>query len=277
MAQMNNSVRVSRILHLARCMGLSILLILQGCSTSPRVGDPQFDANTEVRIQVCLPNKRVYFNDLVLDRLQNHPLFTKYSQQQLDLAPKTIRRVASSSDPRVIHDYGIGFGEVLIRKGQFSDGKGFMPLHASTVVDQPIYERGYGYPAQNYVAMHVRLPDSDKGPEGRVTFWYTLPKHIPHDGFTDWFKPISMEPEGERFPIWWKLTHGGDLAKYPVSPDPPKMRVSFKKRHTEHSDPTTDTLPALTTARMKFKTATSDQQFVYEFVPKANEAIPACD
>lgn len=265
------------ICRLCRWIGLYVIAALQGCSTNQRNIDTQSDANAKVRVQVCLPTKRIYFNDLVLERLENHPLFTKYSQQQLELAPKTIRRVASSNDPRAIHVYGIRFGEVLIRDGQFSDSAGFMPLHDSTVTDQPVYERGYGYPASNYIAMHVRLPDSEKKAEGRVTYWFALPKSIPNDKFTDWFKPISMEPEGQRQPIWWKLTHGGDLEIYPVSADSPKMRVSLMERHEKHNDPTIDTLPALTTARMKYRTATSDQQFVYEFIQKANEAIQACD
>jgi hypothetical protein len=276
---MSHSIHMPYVHGFGRFIGLSILMALQACFTSPVWGsnDSQLDANTEVQIQVCLPTKRIYFNDLELDRLENHPLFTKYSQQQLELAPKTIRRVATSSDPRTIHAYGIGFGEVLIRSGQFSDGSGFMPLKDSTAADQPVYEQGYGHPAQNYVAMHVRLPDQEKRPEGGVTYWFTLPKTIPDDRFTAWFNPVSMEPGGERLPIWWKLTHGGDMAIYPVSAEPPKMRVTLLKRHAEHNDPTIDTLPALTTARIKYKTATSDQQFVYEFVPKANEAIPACD
>ena len=264
-------------------------MALQGCSTNP-VGwnsDTQSDTKAEVRIQVCLPTKRIYFDDLELARLENHPLFTKYSQQQLELAPKTVRRVATSSDPRVtnnpkvIRDYGVGFGEVLIRSGQFSDGSGFMPLKDSTVADQPVYEQGYGYATQNYVAMHVRLPDREKGPEGSVTYWFKLPKAISADKFTDWFNPVSMEPEqtkgGERLPIWWKLTHGADLPIYLVSADAPKMRVMSLERRPEHNEPTSDSLPALTTARMKYRTATSGQQFVYEFVPKANEAIPKCD
>lgn len=259
-----------------RCVILAIFMAMQGCSTTGNT-DTQSDANAEVRIQVCLPTKRVYFNALKLDQLENHPLFTKYSQQQLELAPKTIRRVASSSDPKAIRNYGVNFGEVLVRSGQFSDGSGFMPLRDSTVANQPVYERGYGYPAQNYIAIHVRLPDLDKGPEGRVTYWFTLPKIVPTASFTTWLPPISMEPDGERLPIWWKLTHGGDMAIFPVSADPPKMRVTLKKRHAEHNDPTIDTLPALTTARMRYQTATSNQQFVYEFVPQAEEAIPACD
>lgn len=274
---MSYSLRAPNINNFCHWIVLAFAMTIQGCSAAQPNIDTQSDANTEVRIQVCLPTKRIYFSDLELDRLENHPLFTKYSQQQLELAPKTIRRVTSSSDPKAILSYGISFGEVLIRSGQFSDGSGFMPLRDSTVSNQPVYERGFGYPTQNYVAMHVRLPDLDKGPEGRVTYWFTLPKDIPNDRFTDWFSPVSMEPEGERLPIWWKLTHGRDLTIFPVAADPPKMRVSLMKRHVEHKEPTTDTLPALTTARMKYKTATSGQQFVYEFVPKPDEAIPACD
>jgi hypothetical protein len=274
---MSHSIKMPTIRRLCRFIGLTIIMVLQGCSTNPKSVDALSGANAEVRVQVCLPAKRIYFNDLVLERLENHPLFTKYSQQQLELAPKVIRRVADSSDSRAIHAYGISFGEVLIRDGQFSDGVGFVPIQDSTVANQPVYERGYGYPASNYVAIHVRLPQTEMGAKGRVTYWFVLPKNIPNNGFTPWFKAISMEPEGQRPPLWWKLTHGGDLAIYPVSADSPMMRVSLMQRHTKHDDPTIDTLPALTTARLKYKTATSDQQFVYEFVPKATEAIPVCE
>lgn len=274
---MSYLIRIHDILSLGRGIGCSAILVLLGCSTSaagPNV-NAKSDDNAEVRVQICLPAKRIYFNDLELDRLENHPMFTKYSPQQLELAPKIIRRVAASNDPKAIQVNGVSFGEVLIRSGQFSDGSGFMPIKDSTVANQPVYERGYGYPVQNYVAIHVRLPDREKGQEGNVTYWFTLPKTIPDDRFTVWLDPVSMEPAGGQ--LWWKLTHGGDLVIYPVSADPPKMRVTLRKRQVEHNDPTTDTLPALTTARLKYQTATSDQQFVYQFVPKSNETIPACD
>jgi hypothetical protein len=274
---MSYLIRIHDMQSLGRGIGCSAILVLLGCSTSAAAPDvnAKSDDNAEVRVQICLPAKRIYFNDLELDRLENHPMFTKYSPQQLELAPRIIRRVAASNDPKVIQVYGVNFGEVLIRSGQFSDGSGFMPIKDSTVADQPVYERGYGYPVQNYVAIHVRLPDREKGPEGSVTYWFTLPKTIPDDKFTVWLDPVSMEPPGGQ--LWWKLTHGGDLVIYPVSADPPKMRVTLRKRQAEHNDPTTDTLPALTTARLKYKTATSDQQFVYQFIPKSSETIPACD
>jgi hypothetical protein len=274
---MSYLIRIHDIRSLGRGIGCSAILVLLGCSTSAAGPDvnAKSDDNAEVRVQICLPAKRIYFNDLELDRLENHPMFTKYSPKQLELAPKIIRRVAASNDPKAIQVYGVSFGEVLIRSGQFSDGSGFMPIKDSTVANQPVYERGYGYPVQNYVAIHVRLPDREKGPEGNVTYWFTLPKTIPDDKYTVWLDPVSMEPAGGQ--LWWKLTRGGDLVIYPVSADPPKMRVTLRKRQVEHTDPTTDTLPALTTARLKYKTATSDQQFVYQFVPKSSETIPACD
>ncbi|MDR3370402.1 hypothetical protein [Rhodoferax sp.] len=273
-------IRMPDIQSLGRGIGCSAILVLLGCSTSPigLNGNVKSNAKADVRIQICLPAKRIYFNDLELDRLENHPLFTKYSPKQLELAPKVIRRVAASSDLRAIQVYGLGYGEVLTQSGHFSDSSGFMPIKDSTVANQPVYERGYGYPAQDYVAIHVRLPDREKGPEGNVTYWFTLPKTIPDDKFTVWLNPVSMEPDSATgVGLWWKLTHGGKLALYPVQNDPPKLRVTLQNRQAEHKDPTTDTLPALTTARLKYRTASSDQQFVYEFVPKSNEAIPACD
>lgn len=266
---------------------VTVLAVLHGWSTNALPDDNPSHANAKVRIQVCVPTKRVYFNDLRLDQLENHPQFTRYSPQQLELAPKTIRRVAPSDDPRVANDprvirsYGIDFGEVLKRSGLFSDSSGFMPVKDSTVADQPVYEKGYGYPAQEYVAMHLRLPDMESGPEGNVTYWFKLPKSISMDTFTDWFAPTSMETrqtgERERRPMWWVLTHGGELRINPVPINGPKMRVMLHKPSAQHNDPTNDSLPALTTARLKLKAATSGRQFVYEFVAKSNEAIPKCD
>lgn len=270
--------KIANIRIFSYCLGLWTIVALQACSTNIRSIDSQLGANAEVRIQVCLPNKKVNFDELVIDKLENHPLFTKYSSEQIELAPKTIRRVVTSGDPKAIRVYWIGFGEVLIRDGQFSDSTGVMPLQDSTVADQPVYESGYGYPVRDYVAMHVRIPDAEKEAEDRVTYWFVLQKNIPNDKFSEWIMPISMEPEGQRQPMLWKLTHGGNLEINAVPSESPKMRFSLMERQTtKHDDPKIDTLPALTTARMKFKTTTSSQQFVYEFVPKANESIPACN
>jgi hypothetical protein len=120
----------------------TLLLGLLACATNSeaQVANLKPDTSVTVRIQICLPTKRIYFTDLELDRLENHPLFTKYSAQQLELAPKTIRRITASSDPRAIQVYGISFGQVLNREGQFSDGSGFMPIKDSTLANQPVYE-----------------------------------------------------------------------------------------------------------------------------------------
>jgi hypothetical protein len=276
-SQIHHSIKLPYVHKFLRPIGLAAVFVLQGCAAQQGSLNPNLDADakTDVTVQVCLPFKRVYFNDIVLERLENHPLFTEYSPQELALAPKTIRRVANSSDPRAIHEYGIGFGEVLNREGVLSDGGGFMSLQDSTIADQPVYEQGYGYPARNYIAMHVRLPANDT--QSQVTYWFELPKYVPSDKFSDWFKSISMEPEDQRLPGWWKLTHGQGLTMYPVPTDSPRMRVTLMPLRAKHKDPTIDTLPALTTARIKFKTPTSDKQFVYEFVPASKGAIPACD
>jgi hypothetical protein len=267
--------------HLFYLLCLVLLIGIAGCVAESRVS--YYNSNAKVRIQVCLPNKRVYFKDIILDKLENHPLFTEYSQQQIKIAPRTIRRVKNSEDPRVIHNYGIGLEEVLFRDGMHSASTSFIPLHDSTVSDQPVYERARGRSAQEYVAIGVYVIDKSNASESRVEYWFRLPKNIPNDRFTDWFDPISMEGKDkyQNPSISWKLTHGKDLTSYPASADSPKMRVSFKKNFQDfpgkHDDPTVDILPALTTARMKYRTTTSGKDFVYEFVEKTNDVIPACD
>jgi hypothetical protein len=217
------------------------------------------NANKVIRVQICLPKSRVYFNEIVLERLENHPQLTNYSLQQLELAPKIIRRVAYSSDPMAIKVYGIGFGEVLVQDGI------------------SIYEPGYRYPASEYIAMDAHLPKTEREAGNEVAYWFVLPKSIPETGFTDWFIPISMEAKNHQAGLGWRLVHGGKLEIYPVSIDPPKMRVSLMERYVKHIDPLSDVLPALTTARIKYRTAASSQQFAYEFVPKSSAEIPACD
>jgi hypothetical protein len=148
-----------------RCIVLVALVAMDGCAAVQTDIDTRSNADPTVRIQICLPTKRIYFNNIELAQLENHPQVTHYSPQQLELAPKTVRRVAGSSESNALHTLGIGFGEVLLRSSGYSYGSSFMPLRDSTVADQPVFEQGYGYPARAYIAMSVRVPEPDQGPE----------------------------------------------------------------------------------------------------------------
>ena len=204
-------------------------------------------------------------------------------------APNTIRRVATAADPRVANDskvirsYGVSFGEVLNRSGVSSAGHGFMPVRDSTVANQPVYENGFPTNTRaSYIAVSVRLPEVDKALAALApTYWFKLPDAIAVDSFSGWYSPASMETASSRNSSgvgWWhRLVHGGDLPVQSVPDDAPKMRFSLVKRRAAQNDPTSDTLPALTTARLTLRTPTSGPEFVYEFVAKTNETIPSCD
>lgn len=148
-----------------------------------------------VWIQICLPTKRVYFDTLELEQVENHPYFTKYSPQELALAPKTIRRVANSSDarvmedPRVVRSDYIMFGKVIQdTRYQRSYGHGAIFLEGSTISDQPVYGNDYGeysYPHKKYVAIAVNFPKNEKDLISNVEYWFTLPEIISTDKFTD--------------------------------------------------------------------------------------------
>ncbi|SFU32221.1 hypothetical protein SAMN05216350_101311 [Polaromonas sp. YR568] len=271
-----NCAQHAGVLVLITALGYSTNVASQGSAT-------QAKAEQEVRIQVCVPSKRIYFNDLELDQLENHPNFTRYSKQQLELAPKTIRRVAPIDDPRVMNDpravksYGINFAEALNRAGGFSMSSGFMPVEDSTISGQPVYEKGYGFPAKNYIAIRVALLNADvQSGTTSPTFWFKLPSTISADKFSDWLPPVSTESEPSSSQFWYGLSNGKDLPIQAIPANAPKIRVSLRKSRQPHTDPATDFLPALTTARLKLRTATSGSQFVYEFVAKTNEVIPDC-
>ena len=253
---------------------LLVVALIQGCAIkSPIKG---LSPDVHARIQVCLPTKIVKFTDIVIDEVGNHPLFPHYSKEQLEAAPKTIRRVTKSNAPHAIKDLTIPFGDVLNQDGVFSEGGGHISLIDSTVEDQPVFEPGFTRPARVYLAVRVSGPDPRPGQGGRVNYWFNLPQHLPTGEFTEWFSPVSMEPEGLQKPVGWVLVHGGAMAIYPVFGDVPKIRISLAKLANKHTDPATDSLPALTTARLRFKTAESNQNFVYEFVGKTGDVIPSC-
>jgi hypothetical protein len=267
----------------SRHAGVLVLIMTLGYSTNAASQGTAIRAEPEVRIQVCVPTKRIYFNDLELTQLENHPMLTSYSKQELELAPKTIRRVAPFDDPRVIGDprvvrtYGINLGEALNTDGGFSFGSGFIPVEDSTVSGQPVYEKGYGYPARSYVAIRVGLLNPDVKPGSTPpTFWFRLPSIVPTDNFSDWLPPVSMESEPSITQFWYGLSNGRNLPTQAVSADSPKIRVVLRKNRQTHTDPSKDFLPALTTAKLTLRTATSGSQFVYEFVAKTNEVIPDC-
>ena len=92
----------------------------------------------EARFQFCLPDSRVYFDKLSFDELVNHPMFTKYSPDQLRLAPNAVRRVAAASDPRLTSE-GLALPPLLLTflhaengLGVWSSGAGSVSIFGST-------------------------------------------------------------------------------------------------------------------------------------------------
>lgn len=258
------------------CIVLFGVITAQGCATTEQFNRSRVGATDHVRIQICLPTKIVKFDAIVLDRLENHPNYTHYSAQQLDLAPKTVRRLAPSSDPRAIKSISIPFEEVRNRSGIFSQGGGSISLRDSTMADQPVFEAGHTFPAKDYIAFNVNAPDPRPAATGRVNYWYVLPKDIPVGVFSKWLKPVAMELEGQKTSIGWTLVHGGKLLTSPVIGDPPRMRASLAELPKHGLNPRTDELPALTTARKKFRKPDSGPDFVYEFVEQSEGVIPDC-
>ena len=90
---------------------IAVLTVLgvSACSNK-RMHISKLDPNTFVQYQICLPNKKVYFKDIVLHSLENHPNFTQYTEEELKFAPKTVRRVIRKGDAGEIKENWIPFG-----------------------------------------------------------------------------------------------------------------------------------------------------------------------
>ena len=255
------------------------MLILNGCNTAERANPWNANSSKHVRIQVCLPTKAVKFEDVVLDRLENHPTSPPrpYSRAELETAPKTVRRMVPSESPGAIDNPFLPYEEVRKNSGLFSAGGGPISLRDSTITGQPVYEEDFTQPVNELVAFAVGIRGSETKDGEALQYWYTLPREIPVKVFSGWLAPISMIPPGYRPPPSFTLTHGGKLPILPVIGDTPKMRVSLVEPPTYQRSPANDFLPALYTARKNFKSNDSGRFFVYEFVEKSNEAIPACE
>lgn len=266
---------LKRIIRSAFLLVLLIIVSQQGCSNKQQHLGAQFEPNTVVRIQVCVPDKQVYFKDIVLDEVENHPKTTKYSPEQLNLAPKTVKRVdTSSNDPKAIDRYWIGFGEIRNHNGIQSSGGGAISLRASTVSNQPVFGNGgYGAPPQDYLALTVDLMNTPS--RNRIIYWYKPPNTIPVGRFTSWLSPTSTTPKKNYTDSRDKLFRQEGIYASTIPNNAPKMRFSLESplKRRKHDDPTVDNLPALTTARKYYGTAAN----IHEFVQKSNEKIPSCD
>ena len=155
-------------------------------------------------------------------------------------------------------------------EGVRSAGSVIFDMRDATVSNQPVYESGILESARSYIALSVSLKDPATGKF--VDYWFMLPDAIAEGKFTPWLNPVFVERDDEKKDphTWYRVINGQKLTPGPVPADAPKMRVSLQKKRKE---PYNDLFsPALSAARLQNRAAD-----VYEFVPAADETIPACD
>ncbi len=262
--------------------GLFICLYVSACTSGASIHKNPFQE--QVVVQVCIPNKRIYFDTIHVENVKNHPI-TKYSSQELALAPKTIRRVASFSDtrlakdPRGTREVSIPFTDVTRNRFVASTSSSHIAIADSTTSGQPIYEIRLMTPASDYVGLEVVLPK--EGHEGNKNnhYWFKLPSSISKKEFSGWYSPASMESgmsTNESLSVERETISGRKMPIYPVDKYSPKMRVILKLRE-RHDNPVNDYLPAITTAKNKFEKPNITSEFFKEFVPQENENVPSCN
>lgn len=253
-------------------MGAMSLAIAEG--TAPEKVAQQHEPL--VVVQICRPTKRIAFEDLAIDIVEQPPYRT-YTPDELSIVPRVIRQVVDSKDPTATKQYIIGYGEVLNRDGIRSASGGTIQLFGNTVQDQPVYAKT-GYRLRDYIAIRVSVRDNEYSLEPPVDYWFRVPNSLRFDQYTDWIAPISKDDAAirnrQRSSTSVKLANEQRMDTYSVTSGAPRIR--FRLEIPAKPDPKTDFYPAIVSAILKDYPTPGVGTGRYRFVPKSGDEIPGC-
>ena len=246
-------------------------------------GSPAATYTAQFIIQVCIPNRKVVYEDLTIGESGSAPA------QSAGEARSRANAVTAASSPVQSDEivvrkwvptddvprYWIGFDEALNRDGLKSFLKRTINLIGNTTADQPLYEQREYHRVGEYIALAVELQATRDGHDQRVSYWFRLPPAISPDEFTPWNEPISEEDEAtrntQRNPTLWNLTHGVPMEIHEVGVAAPRMR--FETTITP-AKPFDDRARRMITDYYRRSAEAAERRYV---VPKRNGvAIPSC-
>ena len=282
---------------------VNLLFTTVGCTTVPSpqefqkyLEDPQAP---RLVIQICLPDKTTYFDDLKVDvtdlpadippsALQKlfyeanaykagEGFINPYQSNSPNREYQPTRLWRKPANPTDYPNYWIAAGAAENVKGIMSAGSipgGY--LVDSTEKNQPVF---LGFTSQrptDVIGVSVTLPKDENG-ELRE-FWFKVPKEIRNDQYTNWISPVSEEGITERsapFPTFWLLTHGKDMPLYQVKPNSPQMRFTLMttKEYYHRSEYGRRAINAAQLQHMKDKPSDNEH---HHYVPEKRESIPSC-
>jgi hypothetical protein len=274
------------------------MTFVTGCSApltadefSKYLADPKAP---RLAVQVCLPDKTAYFDDLTVDvsAMPTDLSVQARAQMYRDARSHTTNLIAdqSANGPRELEAIrqwitpsssvevsspGLSFGKVSNSKGIVSDSGNFAELADSTESNQAIYSAFTFTRLSDVVAIHIDVQTSG----ARKTYWFKPPATLKADGYSAWLTPISEEGPMERartFQAFWLLTHGKEMPMYQVHENAPRIRY-FHISEEQYWKLKQDGRRAIDAVKLQrlHDDLPIDNQHIY-LLPAKHATVPSC-
>jgi hypothetical protein len=274
-----------RILSLASFGLLAMLHLTQ----SAIAGENEDLLKHPVIVQVCLPDKKVVFENVQIDLSDISPSPNSSAQSYntwYTFLPKD--RVKDRSDVVNVRKWissqesdGTWYDGLT---GMFVDrasaGSADFRLMGNTTIGQPVYDYDWHRPPVDLRGLEVivlsNVPNSARNP---IHYWFKLSTDVPHDAFSAWQIPISQETDADRGgETWFKLLNNKKIDIHPVTfSSAPLIRYMYLDKNdylTSHRFP----LRVQWAISMKnYSNITDEQRAKLGFASVFSEPIPMCE
>ena len=199
----------------------------------PPMGSRQYVLVPRVLMQVCVPNQTVSYENVEID-LSNPP--TEVPKSKIENyfndinTIETAKKIIFQARPSDVKSPQLGFGQVLIRQGSFSDSMEHAYLYGDSTSNQPVYETML-YMQRNILNIHIYSFPKTNSDHEYVEFWFQLPPKINDQVFTSWQEPMSQVSSTFKthpgVPLFKPPKEGGVV--FPIiKPNHDAIKVRFK-------------------------------------------------
>jgi len=250
-----------------------------------------------VIVQVCLPDKKVVFEDVKLD-LTDIPKEKTLREERENGSCKEAGKkwhksieLAHQNDAdkvtvrRWVYDHYLNDVERsflgLVEVHNHGSGTKGLKLRNNSDKNQPIYEY-HGGRQDDIIAFGVSSKSLEKGKSKFLTYWYKPPAKIPTGEYTKWLEPFTQESNENRKPyepgFSWYLMRGKKFETPAVKIGAPKIRYKVITFEDDHDEERLWNRAQKEVARIRRYTGSTPEEFQrVHYAPQSKETIPGCE
>ena len=241
-------------------------------------GEPGYDDDKLVVVQVCLPSRRVEFDTLPVDlayldaarqwdRYHVIPDLTPAQSAEVDKTARKPRLSDGADGIRLLNMPSIA----IQRHGNIvGEGPTGLELRDSTPLGQPVFETRQLHP-EHYLAIEVRTMPAQAGMSNWPGFWFSVPLTV-GDTWTAWSLPQAEYAGDSTLQV---LRNRGITPTPIVSVDAPRMRFRLASNR-EWKDARRRWYPAVMSAMQQIQPEPPASGPRVRLLPQSAEVIPDC-